>query len=185
QFTDQLAHGLTQTLMGQQSFAKMMNQLGDQVVSGMIENAIKSMLMDDMTKERDAAAAARKAFNIGMELGGIAGWVAGPVMAAGAFGAVMAFEGGGIVPGTGTGDIVPAMLTPGEGVVPKGVMEGLSNLAKSGGLSGGPAHVTHIHRVHFAPTIHALDSDGVDTVLEKHQATFQKHFENVLRKQNR
>jgi hypothetical protein len=185
-FADALSSNLTKTLMGHQSFAKMINQLGDQVVSGMIQNAIKSMLTDDMTKERDAAAAARKAFNIGMSIGGPAGIVLGPVMGAAAFAAVMAFQGGtDAVPGVGTGDIVPAMLTPGEGVVPKGVMEGLSNLAKSGGLSGGPAHVTHIHGVHFAPTIHALDSDGVDTVLEKHQATFQKHFENVLRKQNR
>jgi hypothetical protein len=182
-FADALSSNLTKTLMGHQSFAKMINQLGDQVVSGMIQNAIKSMLTDDMTKERDAAAAARKAFNIGMSMGP-AGIVLGPVFGAAAFAAVMAFEGGGIVPGTGTGDIVPAMLTPGEGVVPKGVMEGLSNLAKSGGMSGGTTQITHVH-IHHSPTIHALDSEGMDRVLEKNSATLQRHFEHTLRKMNR
>jgi hypothetical protein len=96
----------------------------------------------------------------------------------------MAFEKGGIVPGTGSGDIVPAMLTPGEGVVPKGVMEGLSNLARNGNMGGGTTNVTHVH-VHHSPTIHALDSDGMDRVLEKNSATLQKHFESTLRKMNR
>ena len=41
-----------------------------------------------------------------------------------AFAAVMAFEEGGVVPGVGKGDTVPAMLTPGESMVPGGVMEG-------------------------------------------------------------
>jgi hypothetical protein len=95
----------------------------------------------------------------------------------------MAFEQGGIVPGTGSGDVVPAMLTPGEGVVPKGVMEGLSNLARNGNM-GGTTHVTNV-RAHFAPTIHAVDAAGVDRMLEKHSDRFQRHFEGVLRKQNR
>jgi hypothetical protein len=179
---DSLAQGLTQSIMGHQTWAKMVTQFGDQVVSGMLQNAIKSMLTEDMTKEKDAASAARKAFNIGMSMGP-AGIILGPVFGAAAFAAVMAFEGGGIVPGTGSGDIVPAMLTPGEGVVPKGVMEGLSNLAKSGGMGGGQ-HV-HIHGVKFAPTVHALDSAGVDRVLEKHADTFKRHFEGVVRKMNR
>jgi hypothetical protein len=179
---DELAHGLTQSIMGHQTWAKMVNQLGDQVVSGMIQNAIKSMLTEDMTKEKDAASAARKAFNIGMSMGP-AGIILGPVFGAAAFAAVMAFEGGGIVPGTGSGDVVPAMLTPGEGVVPGGVMEGLSNLVKSGGM-GGTTHVTHVH-IHHSPTIHALDSEGMDRVLEKNSATLQKHFEGTLRKMNR
>jgi hypothetical protein len=87
------------------------------------------------------------------------------------------------VPGFGHGDTVPAMLTPGEGIVPKGVMEGLSNMAKSGGMSGGGAHVQMA--AHFSPTVHAMDSEGVDRVLEKHQDKFQQHFQRTLRKMNR
>ena len=183
-FNDEIARGLTQAIMGHESFAKMVTQLGDQVVSGMIQNAIKSMLADDMTKEKDAAAAARKAFNIGMSMGP-AGIVLGPVFGAAAFAAVMAFEGGtDMVPGVGRGDTVPAMLTPGEGVVPGGVMDGLRNLVRSGGLENSGNHV-HIHGVHFAPTVHALDSEGVDRVLDKHADKFQRHFEGTLRRMNR
>ena len=182
-FNDEVSRGMSQVIMGHQTFAKMVTSLGDQVVSGMIQNAIKSMMTDDMTKEKDAAAAARKAFNIGMGMGP-AGIVLGPVFGAAAFAAVMAFESGGIVPGVGRGDTVPAMLTPGEGVVPKGVMEGLSNMAKFGGM-GGQGQQIHVHGVHFAPTVHALDSEGVDRVLDKHSDKFQRHFESTLRKLNR
>lgn len=185
-FTDAIAQQLTSVLMRHETFAKMIISLGDQVISGMIENAIKSMLTDDMTKEKDAAAAARKAYLSGASIGGPAGLVLGPVMGAAAFAAVMAFQGGtDSVPGVGTGDIIPAMLEPGEGVVPKGVMEQLSGLAKNGGLSGGQGPHIHIHGVQYAPTVHALDADGVDDVLTKHQTVFQKHFENSLRKLNR
>ena len=181
-FQDSLASGLSQAIMGHQSFAKMVTSLGDQVVSGMIQNAIKSMMTDDMTKEKDAAAAARKAFNIGMGMGP-AGIVLGPVFGAAAFAAVMAFEGGGIVPGVGRGDTVPAMLTPGEGVVPKGVMEGLSNMSKFGGMQGGGSStVVHVRPVYHVQTI---DGNGMKAALEKHTDVLQRHFENTLRKMNR
>ena len=146
--------------MGHQSWAKMVISLGQQVVGGMIENAIKSMLADDMTKERDAAAAARKAFNMGMSMGGPAGFILGPVMGAAAFASVMAFQSGTEgVPGVGKGDIVPTMLEPGEGVVPGGVMDGLKNMARNGGFQGGG----HTYHVHVRPTYHVntIDGDGM------------------------
>jgi hypothetical protein len=175
---------MLQVAEGHESMAKMARGAFEKMVSGALEAAIMQIAGEKSVQLAHAESAAAAAYSA-MSGIPVVGPALGAVAAGTVFAAALAFENGGIVPGTGTGDTVPAMLTPGEGVVPKGVMEGLSNLAKSGGLSGGPAHVTHIHRVHFAPTIHALDSDGVDTVLEKHQATFQKHFENVLRKQNR
>ena len=182
-FNDEIASGLTQVLMGHKSFASMMNSLGDQVVSGMLENALKSIAADDMTKERDAAAAARKGYLAGLQLGGPAGFVLGPIMAAAAFTSVMAFEGGGVVPGVGRGDTVPAMLTPGEGVIPGGVMDGLDKMARSGGMGGGG---THYHTtVKYSPVVHALDGDSVGRVLDKHGDVLQKHFESTLRKFNR
>ena len=183
-FNDEIARGLTSVLMRHESFAKMVTQLSDQVVSGMIQNAIKSMMADDMTKEKDAAAAARKAYLTGVSMGGPAGVVLGPVMGAAAFAAVMAFQSGtDSVPGMGTGDKVPAMLEPGEGVVPGGVMDQLGTLAKNGGLQGGGNHTT----VHMHVNMHAsaLDADGVDTVFEKHAGSIQKHFENAIRRANR
>jgi len=178
-----MAASLTKSIMGHQSWAKSVTQMGQQVVAGMVENAIKSMLTEDMSKEKDAAHAARKAFNIGMDIGGPAGIILGPLFGAAAFASVMAFEGGGVVPGVGTGDTVPAMLTPGEGVVPKGVMEGLSDMSRNGNMGGGSSHV-QMH-ANFAPTVHAMDSEGVDRVLEKHSDQFQQHFQRQLRKMNR
>ena len=92
----------------------------------------------------------------------------------------MAFEGGGVVPGVGRGDVVPAMLEPGEGVLPKQLMDRLST---SGG-SGGP--VNH-YAVHVAPTYHVntIDGDGMQEALDKHTDVLQSHFENTLRRMNR
>jgi hypothetical protein len=183
QFDNKIAASLTQVIMGHKSFAAEMASLGNEVVSGMIQNAIKSMLADDMTKERDAAAAARKAYVTGESIGGPAGLVLGPVMAAAAYTAVLAFSPGGIVPGVGSGDVVPAMLTPGEGVIPGGVMDGLDKMARSGHMTGNGPHYT-VHN-HIRMTAHAMDADGVDEVFTKHADRIQRHFETSLRKMNR
>ncbi len=187
QFQDAIAAGLTQTIMGHKTFASMMNSLGNEVVSGLLQNALKSIMANDMTKESDAAAAARKAFLAGEAMAsGPAGLILGAVMGAAAFTAVMAFQSGtDSVPGFGKGDTVPAMLEPGEGVVPGGVMDGLRNMVRTGtmGSSGGGNH----YHAHVSPTYHlqALDTDGMQKVLDKHGDTLQKHVENTLRKMNR
>jgi hypothetical protein len=92
----------------------------------------------------------------------------------------MAFQDGGVVPGTGRGDIVPAMLEPGEGVIPKSIMDA----ARSGGGDSSGGGTVHLHH---SPTYHVqvLDSGGVREVLQKHSNEFSKHFQNELRKMNR
>jgi hypothetical protein len=184
-FNDQIAHGLTSAIMGHESWAKAVTSLGDQVVTGMIQNAIKSMLADDMTKERDAAAAARKAYNIGISMGGPAGMVLGPTFAAVTFAAQMAFaEGTDSVPGVGRGDVVSAKLTPGEGVVPGGVMDGLRSMARAGTLGGGGGSTNHVH-FHVVNHVNTIDGDGMKDVLDKHSDQLTKHFHNVVRKMNK
>ena len=71
---------------------------------------------------------------------------------------------------------------PGEGIVPGSVMDGLSQMARSGNMGGGQ----HFH-VNAPIHLHAsmLDSDGMDKVLDKHAPKIQKHFETTLRKLNR
>lgn len=81
-FNDTIAQGLTNVIMRHQTFAQMMSSLSNEVVSGLLQNALKSILADDMTKERDAAYAARQAFKAGMQLPFPANVVAAPVMAA-------------------------------------------------------------------------------------------------------
>src|SRR6202011_5651035 len=59
---DALASGMARTIMQHQSMGSMLSSIGDQIATGMIQNALKSIMANDMTKESDAAAAARKAF---------------------------------------------------------------------------------------------------------------------------
>jgi hypothetical protein len=183
QFVNATSQGLTQSIMGHQTWARMVQSLGDQVVSGMLENAIKSAMLLDFDKEKQAGEAARWGFVSGMKLPFPANIIAAPVLAAGAFAAVMAFEGGtDRVPGIGRGDVVPTMLTPGEGVVPGGVMDGLRNMARNGGFDQGPRNVLHMHVTNHVQTI---DGDGMETALQKNADTLQRHFENTLRRMNR
>jgi len=179
---DATAEGLTSVIMRHQSFAQMLGGIGDQIVAGMIKNALMSIMADDMSRERDAAKAARLMFNAGASLPFPVNIVAAPVMGAAAFASVMAFQQGtDSVPGFGTGDKVPAMLEPGEGVVPGGVMDGLRNMVRSGSMGGN--RTTHVH---YAPTFHVqtIDGDGVRGVLDKHSQEFTRHFEGQLRRLN-
>jgi hypothetical protein len=183
QFDDAIARGMTQSLMGKESWSKMMVSLGDQVIEGMMQNAIKSVLMDDFDKERDAAKAARKGWLTGAQMPFPANIVMAPLLAATWFAGVMAFEGGtDSVPGAGRGDVVPAMLSPGEGIVPGGVMDGLRSMARSGTMGGG----TNVH-VHVSPTYHVqtIDGDGMQAVLNKHSSQLTRHFEKAVRRMNR
>ena len=153
--------------MGHQTFASMMNSIGNQVVSGMIQNAIKAIMANDMSKSSDAAKAVRSAYLIGESMGGPAGVVLGPVFGAAAFAAVSAFQDGtDYVPGIGKGDRIPAMLEPGAGVVPGGVGQ-------------------HYH-THVSPTynLQSLDTAGMEKVLNKRNDTITKHVSNTLRKMN-
>lgn len=179
---DEVAQSLTAVAMRQRTFSAEMAALSDQVAAGMLQNAIKAILANDMTKPSDAAKAAREGWKAGMHFPFPANLAMAPALAAAHFASVMAFQEGGIVPGVGRGDVVPAMLEPGEGVVPKGVMEGLSNMARSGGMGGG----NHYH-VHTRVVLHAsaLDSGGMDKVLERHGDALQKHVQNAVRKFNR
>jgi len=181
-FNEDFSKGLAQVAMRHESMAKMVMSLGDQMIAGMIANAIKSIMIDDMTKERDAAAAARAAYKTGWKFPYPSNIVMAPALGALAFATTMAFAQGGIVPGSGNQDNVPAMLTPGEAVLPKALTEGLSNAARNGNLTGSGGDI-HLHVTH-APQIHAVDSEGVERMLTKHADTFTKHINNHIRKLN-
>jgi hypothetical protein len=183
-FESSLASGLSKVLVGQQSFASMMNSLGNEVAQGMLQNALKSIMTLDMTREHQAASAARDAFASGMKLPFPANMVVAPTMAAAAFAGVMAYQSGtDMVPGVGRGDVVSAMLEPGEGVVPGGVMDGLRKMVRSGNMGGGES-TTHIH-VHYRPHIHAIDGPSVEKMLDTHGEKFTKKFHQSVRRMNR
>ena len=180
---DAMAHGLTESIMRHQTWAQTLTSLSNQMVSQMMQTAIQSALAMDFGKEKDAAHAARKAFTKVMDaLPFPADVIVAPLAAAGAFTAVMAFAGGtDRVPGLGTGDVVPSMLTPGEGVVPGGVMDGLRNVARNGGFERGPSLSVHVRPTYHVQTI---DGDGMGKALEKHADQLQQHVERAVRKVN-
>jgi len=179
-FNDEIARGLTSTLMRHESIGKMMVSIGDTVASGMMQNAIKSVMANDFTKESDAAAAARKAFLAGWHFPWPVNIVMGPALGAMAFAAAMAFEGGGIVPGVERGDVVPARLTPGETVIPKAMTEKLQRAADPGS-DRGDVHVHH----HATYHVNAIDGASVRGMLDKHGDEFTRHVTSTLRKMNR
>lgn len=177
------AEGFSKVIMGKESFGKMMQQIDTQIASGMLKNAIMSALALDFGKEKEAAAAARKAYLAGMDLPAPANMIVAPAWAAAAFASVMAFEEGGRVPGTGIGDTVPAMLTPGETVLSKDLTDHLTDMARSG--DGGGTH-NHFHiAVNHAPVINAMDSDGMERALKKNADVLSRHLHNELRRMNR
>jgi hypothetical protein len=178
--TSQIASGLTKSIMGHQTWAAMVTNFGQQAADGLIKNSLMILMQQDKERLGDAKKAASSAYATGESMGP-AGIILGPVLAAAAFAGVMAFQDGGIVHGIGKGDRIPAMLEPGEGVVPGGVMDGLRSMARSGTMGGG----THMH-AHVNPTynLQALDASGMDKVLDNHQATLQRHVEKTMRKLN-
>jgi hypothetical protein len=177
------ASAFTQVLMGHQSFAAMMGHASQQLVGNLITAGIDMANHLNDGKLQQAEAAARWGFSWGAQYGGPAAPVLAPMMAATFFTGVMAFADGGVVPGgIGAGDVVPAMLTPGEGVIPGGMMAQLNEMARSGNMGGG----THYHAsIHYAPVVNAVDGDGVEKMLDKHGDKFQRHVETTLRKLNR
>jgi hypothetical protein len=176
---DAYANGFTQVLMRKESFGHMMAQMDQQMASSALKSALQlSMELATVQGRKrfgDARTAAADAF------ASAGNPILGTVEAATTFAAVMALQDGGIVPGVGKGDTVPAMLEPGEGVLSNKVMEGLKNQARGGTTSGGGD--SHFH---YNPTIHiqALDRDGLDHALTKHSETVKKHFNNHVRRMN-
>lgn len=170
QFDDSLAQGLTRVLTMQEGFGQMMQQLGAQLVSGILENSIKAILANDMTKPSDAKAAARKAYLAGTHFPWPLDVVMPPILAATAFASVMAFEQGGQIPGVGP---VPIMAHGGETVVTKALTDQVRN-------SGGGGR----HQMTYAPVIHAVDSHGVERMLTKHATVFERHVNATLRRRN-
>lgn len=78
-------------------------------------------------------------FGLGSFFGGGGGSGIGTVDAGGLMG--LKFARGGMVLGTGNRDTVPALLTPGEGVLNRRAMATLDQLNNGGGLGNGPVNI--------------------------------------------
>ncbi len=172
------ARTAAQSIVQGQNLGQAFERMGGQMLQTALTNLMQLETVQGRKRFGDARTAAADAFE------SAGNPILGAILAAGAFSAVMAFAGGtDSVPGVGRGDVVPAMLTPGEGVVPGGVMDNLNRMARNGGFDGGGDHYT----VHVRPTynIQTIDGDGMQAALNKHTDVLQRHFENTLRKMNR
>jgi hypothetical protein len=159
-----IAHSVTQSLFQHKSLAAGMRQMGEQMVEGMTENLLKMVLLNDYAKLSNAAKAASDAmaqvpFPLNL------------VVAPAVFAATMAFAQGGLVPGIGSGDTVPAMLTPGETVVTKALTEQVAN-----------STTNHGGDVHVHTSINAVDAAGFEKLLDKHAAVVGRHVQSQMRR---
>jgi hypothetical protein len=172
-FESDMARGLAGVITGHQSFGNMMRQIGDQVAQGLIENALTSIMANDMTKPSDAAAAARKMYLAGTKFPWPLDIVMPPILAAGAFAAVMAFEQGGEIPGDGA---VPIIAHAGETVVTKA----LTDQVKGNVGKGGKGHTVNVHT-----TVNAVDAENFGQLLNKHASVVAAHVTGQLRRMNK
>ena len=157
---------------------KNLGQAFEQMAGTMLQTALTNLMQMETIQGRKRFGDARTAAADAFEKAGNP--ILGGIEAAAAFAAVMAFEKGGIVPGIGNGDVVPAMLTPGEAVLPKRLTENLSRA--DSGNSGGDHYTVHVRPTYHIQTI---DGDGMRAALNKHTDVLQKHFESAVRKMNR
>jgi hypothetical protein len=161
-----------------------MRKMAEGAFESIISNSLRAALMEvahEKTAQLAHAEAAAAAAWHAMSNIPVVGPALGAVAAAATFAGAMAFEQGGIVPGYGNMDTVPAMLIPGETVIPKGLSESLMSAARGG--SSQPGHTYHVH---VRPTYHVntIDGDGMQDVLEKHSDQLTRHVQNTLRKMN-
>jgi hypothetical protein len=202
--------GLAKAIVEGKNFGAAMKQMGAQLLESVIEQEMKKLEVKMMTAIKDrifqAANNQMKVAENGVanaetqvqddaahahsqlqHAKGAFAWCVdhmgtpiGEIVGAGAFAAVMAFAEGGLVPGSGDGDTVPAMLTPGETVVTKALTQQVAQ-SQGGGNGGGRGHV-----IQHSPTynVTTMDSRGFSAMLEKHDAEFQKHAVSTLRKLN-
>lgn len=155
--------------------AKFIEGLERQLFQFLANAAIQETVEAEQSKKsalRNAIDSAGKAYHWAAAWGGPP---AGAIAAGLAFAAVESFgsaEGGQWeVPG-----IQPTILHPQEMVLPAGIASRMRDMVESGGTNGARSALV------FAPTIHALDAQGVDRVLTRHQRLFENRVDKVLKK---
>jgi hypothetical protein len=100
-----------------------------------------------------------------------------PAAATAAFATAMSFEVGGKIPGEGP---VPIVGHGGETVITKSLTDRVE-ASERGGNNGASGQ----HTWNFSPQIHAVDAEGVDRVLTKHNSVFQRHVAATMRRMNK
>ncbi len=164
-------------LFEQQNMAAALEQLGKQELAALIDNMLQALIVKEDTAARekliDAKSSAISAYKWAMEgLPFPVNAIVAPIAAGVAFAGVMAFEQGGMVPGSGP---VPATVHGGETVVTKALTD---RVEASEGKGNGKRAVTIVQN------IVTKDADGFKASQSQlHSQAF--HAANTASKRNR
>jgi len=175
-------NAIDQMLFDHKKFSQVVEQLGKRMLENLISNTMQGLLVEKSANAVSQLEHAKAwASGAGSAVAGIPiiGPILAPIAAASGFAAAMAFEKGGLVPGSGSGDTVPSLLSPGETVVTRALTEKVAQ-SQGGGQMGGQGHVIQ----HSPYNVSTMDSRGFSSMLQKHDAEFQAHAVATMRKLN-
>jgi hypothetical protein len=193
QFTTGFANAMAKSIVEGKNFGQAMRQVATQILESMLSTLIQwlekwiithTIMRVVSTSSAAADVATQKAAAASIAgANAVASWSLAPWpidAGAPAFGAAMAaaaagFNKGGIVPGVGNTDSVPAYLTPGEAVLPQPMVEKLSNASSGGG--------DHYHH-HYSPNIDIKAWDSSD-IKEAMMANKNDFFKEARKEQRR
>ena len=192
EFEDQFANSMAKCIVEGKNLGMAVRKEAEQMLEAMVSMLVKwleqwiiSHAMATITGKTSAAAQQQSSASLaGANM--VASWAAAPwpldamapAMGAEAFAAAMAYsaETGGKLPGEGP---VPLLAHGGETVVTKALTDRVESAERNGGSGGGDMHM------HYSPQVHAMDAAGVDRVLTKHGADFERAARNVARRRNK
>ncbi len=179
--TQSMNRALDGWLQGTETFSMAFSRMWGSMAISAIENIAKMLVeeaayhmlhitMADEEKIKDAEAAGAAATKWAAPvLGPFA-----PIVGAAVFAGAMAFEHGGIVPQTAI-----AKVHQGEMVLPAHLSQFVQQSAAQSSGRGGSNP-----RLHYAPTISAVDATGVHDILKKHSRIFISQLHRELRRTN-
>jgi hypothetical protein len=173
EMANDIAKTSVQSIMHGKNMAQAFERMGSEMLESAAEYALKIILLNKEGQLSDASSAATAAFKaVWKAVPFPASAVMAPAAAIGAFTGAISFESGGEIPGFGA---VPIVGHGGETVITKQLTDQVKNSAGGG----------NVHHFHFAPQIQALDSEGMDRVLDKNMDKFTRRIGSELRNRNR
>ena len=183
---DAFNQGFLKTITGAQSFSRTLQQVWTKMAETFISAALRTieqMLINaalqksiaDSTKLSDAAAAARHTYASVSAIPFVGPFLA-PELAAAAFAAVLAFEEGGLIPGS-VGTAVPIVAHAGETVIPENITRKLNQATGDGNASRPIEFNYHVNA-------NNIDTKGMTDALREHGEFISNMVLNELRKKN-
>lgn len=170
---DEASKNTMKSIFAHKSLATAFKETGEEMLLTLMQNVAKAIIIHNTEKMDAARTAGSKAYEWASGSGPIVANIVGMLAMANC----LAFAQGGKVPGSGNTDSVNAMLMPGETVVSKALTQQVEQ-SQGGGSQGST--------IQHNPTYHVsmIDASGVRGMLKQHDAEFQRHAVQTMRKMN-